>query len=171
MNYLNDVLIYWLNYSTEGLTTPTLWIVSDQAKAPPKPQDATSFGYVRIIDAKPLSFGGSSQKYNPDTDKFDVKLRNYLEVDVHVEVNSKDQSAAVIADRIIAFLYDETIKEYFYTNNVGILSVPITRNLSSAESGQVRKRFIVELKFNIRSDYLYEVDRMVAAPVDFELQP
>lgn len=173
MNYVNDILYQWLKYSSPE----TEWIISDINQAPPKPQNDEFFGYIRVINAKPLSFGGVKQKYNESEDKFDVTLRNFFEIEAHIEVNSKqgsnssgDPNAADVADKIVAFLYDENIKELFYENNVGLLSVPILRNLSSEEDAQVRKRFIVELKLNIKTEYEYQVDRIVKAPYVLDIQ-
>ena len=165
MLYLYDAIYEWLSTASPD----TLWMLGDQVSSPPRPQDAGSFGYYIVTEAKNLSMGNQRRTYNEATDKIDIDLINSEVVTVAIDIYSQNEvedgkDAETIARRVIAYAQSTRIDEYFYSNDIGFLKFTKRNNMSEIESGQVRKRFRIECEFFIHTEVATEVDRIVEAP-------
>jgi hypothetical protein len=169
---INEVLYYWLTTSTseEG----TIWRVANQLTTPPKPQDATSFGFYRISSIKNYGDQSFFDTYNPTNDNLDRAMQNWCELRVTIDILGKDErfsdsDAANLICKIQAYMQDEDVREKFYSANIGYLRHDQMINLSSIESGQGRIRYTVDYYFNMVIQFNSTVGLAETFPVNVEI--
>ena len=170
MIYLNDVVYEWLS-----LTFPEVdWRFDGQVNAYPMPQNDGVFGFIRLTHLENLAVNLHTDTFNEADEKIDRTLKNSYKARVSIDIYSQDESnaatdAALVAAKIVAYLDDVNVKEYFDSNNVGFLYVDSIQDLSLIESGQIRKRWHVETYFNIEMSYDTQIGFISSIPLDTDI--
>jgi len=170
MIYLNDVLYEWLSTTFPN----TKWRMGDQVSSPPMPQSVGSFGFYKITALKNLTVKAHEDTYNATTDKIDRDLKKNYEARVSIDVYGQDvtndnTSASIIASKIDAYLQSESVKDYFFTHDVGLLRVDQLQNFSMIESGQVRNRWHLEVYFSIQLKFETELNYINEIPINYNI--
>ena len=170
MIYLNGVVKNWLS-----TTFPSVdWRFDNQVNAYAMPQSNGVFGYVRLTHLENLAVSLRTDTFNEADEKIDRTLKNSYKARISIDIYGQDESieatdAALVATQLVAYLDDETVKEYFDSNNVGFLYVDGIQDLSLIESGQIRKRWHIEAYFNIEMSYDTQIGFISSIPVDYDI--
>ena len=160
---INSTLYYLTNLASPS----SLWILDNQAISPPVPQNNVSYGYINIISLFQQTLGTQKNTYIESKDKININVRTYYQVTASLDVRSKDLSASDTITDVMNAVFLESVKEYFSTNDVGFVKFQGLQNLSSIVTGQIMRRFTVDIILNVLAELNEEVDRIIEAPVNY----
>lgn len=153
-------LITWL----QSIAPTVFWVISDQPKEPPIPENALQMGILRITEIERQGNDGYFSTWNPNTELFDLQAYACRAMTFTIDIYSSDQSANYVLQDFLTWINFPASIEYFYSNQLGFIKHSTIRNLSLISSGRWRNRFQVDIKFNIVDNVFFTAPNIVTAP-------